>query len=135
MCALCHLEIYISGDDQDIALSLLTLVFKFDVIFHRCFGGKLCKGNEHLWHHVNEKIADFHTLTYEREMGVALDMLHTSYNPCLLMYVLDELFFVFKKLWASNFDTQCMVAYEILQIALRQCTEWHGSKKMKENTL
>ena len=28
-----------------------------------------------------------------------------------LMYMLDELFFVFKKLWTNDFNVQCMVAY------------------------
>ena len=92
------IEIYIRGNDQGIALSLLTLVFRFDVIFHRHFGGRFCKSNEHLWCHVNEEVANFHILTFQREMGTALDVLHTGCHPCILMYVLDELFFVFKKL-------------------------------------
>ena len=129
------IEIYISGNDQGIALSLLTLVFRFDVIFHRHFGGRFCKGNEHLWHHMNEEVVDFHTLTFQREMGVALDMLCTSYHLCILMYILDKLFFVFKKLQANNFDMQCMVAHEIRQIGSCRCTEWHGSEKKKSNAL
>ena len=80
-------------------------------------------------------MADFHTLTFKRETGAALDMLRTSYHPRVLMYALDELFFVFKKLRANNFDMQSMVAYEILQIVSHQCMEWHGSEKKKENML
>ena len=113
------IEIYIRGNDQGITLSLLTLVFRFDVIFHRHFGGRFCKVNEHLWCHVNEEAADFHTPTFQREMGMALDVLYTSYCPCVLMHALDELFFVFKKLQADDFNVQCMVAYEILQIVSR----------------
>ena len=130
-----HIEIYISRNNQGIALSLLTLVFRFDVIFHRHFGGRFCRGNEHLWCHVNEEMADFHTPTFQRETGMALDVLHTGYCLCVLMYVLYGLFFVFKKLHADDFDTQSVVAYEILQIMLHQCTEQHGSKKEKDNTL
>ena len=135
------IEIYIRRNDQGITLSLLTLVSRFDMIFHRRFGGRFFRGNEHLWHHVNEEVADFHTSTFPREMGVALDMLDTSYHPrtsyhlCTLMYTLDKLFFVFKKLWADDFDIQCMVAYEILQIALHRCSEWHRSEKKKGNML
>ena len=127
------IEIYIRGNDQCNALSLLTLALRFDVIFYRRFSGRFC--NEHLWCHTNEEAVDFHTLIFKREMGAALDMLHTGYCPCILMYSLDELFFVFKKLWVDNFDVQCVVAYEILQIALCQCTEWCRSKKKKGNTL
>ena len=49
------------------------------------------------------------------------------------MYALDELFFVFKKLHADDFDVQSVVAYKILQIASCRCMEWHGSEK-KNNT-
>ena len=89
----------------------------------------------HAWCHANEEVADFHTPTFQRETGKALDVLHTGYHPHILMYVLDKLFFVFKKLWMDNFNVQCMVAYEILQIASRQCTEWRRSEKKKANTL
>ena len=123
MCFAC-IEIYIRGNDWGNTLSLLTLVFRFDMIFHRRFGGRFCRGNEHLWHHANEEAADFHTPIFKREMGTALDMLCTGYCPCVLMYRLDELFFVFKKLQVDDFDVQRVVAYEILQIASHQCTEW-----------
>ena len=110
------IEIYIRGNNKGIALSLLTLAF-----FHRHFGGRFCKGNEHLWCHVNEVAVDFHTPTFQREMIMTLDVLRTGYCPHILMYMLDKLFFkkVFKKLHADDFDALSMVAYEILQIALR----------------
>ena len=116
VCFAC-IEIYIRGNDQGITLTLLTLVFRFDMIFRRHFGGRFCRDNEHLWCHVNEEAADFHTLTFQREMGTTLDVLCTGYRPYILMYALDELFFVFKKLWADDFNAQCTVACEILQIA------------------
>ena len=129
------IEIYIRGNDQGIALSLLTLVFRFDVIFHRHFGGRFCRGSEHLWHHVNDEAMDFHTPTFQRETGAALDMLHTGYCLHVLMYMLDELFFIFKKLQANDFDAQCMMAYDILQIASCRCMEWCRSEKKKGNML
>ena len=75
------IEIYIRGNDQCNALSLLTLVFRFDVIFHRRFGDSFCKGNEHLWHHANKETVDFQTPTFQRETDTALDMLLTGYHP------------------------------------------------------
>ena len=133
--ALHTLKSTLVGNDQGIALSWLTLVFRFDVIFQRRFGGRFCKDNEHLWCHVNKETVDFHTLTFERGSGTALDMLHKSYCPCILMYVLDELLFVFKKLQANNFDMQCVVAYEILQIASCQCTEQCRNRKRNRTHL
>ena len=52
---------------------------------------------------------DFHTPTYKCETSTAIDMLHTGYCLCVLMYALDELFYIFKKLWAEDFDVQCVV--------------------------
>ena len=118
VCALHALKSTLGGNDQGIALSWLTPVFRFNVIFHRHFGGMFCKGNEHLRCHVNEEMADFHTPTFERGTGVALDMLRTGYCLHILMYMFDELFFVFKKLRANDFNAQCVVAYKNLQIAL-----------------
>ena len=129
------LEIHIRGEWPGYCTNWLTLVFRFDMISHRHFGGRFCKGNEHLWHHVNEEMADFHTLTFERGTGMALDMLHIGYHPCILMYMLDELFFVFKKLQTNDFDAQYVVAYEILHIASCRCMEQCGSEKKKENML
>ena len=68
-------------------------------------------------------------------MGAALDVLCTSYHPCVLMYMLDEFFFVFKKLLDDDFNVQSVVAYEILQIVSCRCKEWCGSEKKKDNTL
>ena len=130
-----YIEIYIRGNDQGNALSLLTLVFRFDVIFHRHFSGRFCRDNEHLWHHTNKEAVDFHTLTFQREMGAALDVLCTGYHPRILMYALDKLFFVFKKLQVDDFHMQCVVAYEILQIVFHRCMEWCKSEKNKDNTL
>ena len=78
---------------------------------------------------------DFHILTFQRKMGAALDVLCTGYYLHILMYALEKLFFVFKKLWSNDFDTQCMVAYEIPQIASCQCREQYGSEKKKGNML
>ena len=117
------------GNDEVIVLSMLVLVFRFNMIFHRCFGGRLCRGNEHLWHHVNEEVADFYTATFQRETGMAIDVLCTGYHPHVLMYALDELFFMYKRIQANNLDVLHVVAYEILEIASLHCTKQHSSKK------
>ena len=36
---------------------------------------------------------------------------------------------------ADDFDAQCVVAYEILQIVSCGCMDWCGSEKQKDNTL
>ena len=49
--------------------------------------------------------------------------------------MLDELFFVHKRVRANDVNGQCMVTYEILKIALLHCMEWCSSEKKKCNTL
>ena len=128
-------RIYTWGNNQGIVLSWLTLVFRFSTIFKRSFGARFCKTNEHLWCHMNEEMSDFHTPTFKHETGVVIDVLHTSYCLCVFLDMIDELFYIFKKLWADNFDVQCVVMWEILQIVSCHCTEWCGSEKQKENML
>ena len=99
------------------------------MIFKRCFRGRFCKGNEHLWHHVNAEVVDFHTPTYERETGVAIDVLQTGSHPRMLLYMLDELFYVYKRVGVNDVDRQHVVTYEILTVALFRCTKQHGSQK------
>ena len=101
----------------------------FDVIFKKHFEGKFSKSNEHLWQHVKAEIADFQTPTYERDTGAPIDVLRTGSHLCMLLYVLDELFYVYKGVGVNNMDGQRIVAYKILTVASLKCMEWHSSQK------
>ena len=68
-------------------------------------------------------------------MGVPIDVLRTGSHPCMLLYMLDELFYVYKGVGGKDVDRQCVVAHKILKIALFHCTECHGSQKKECNTL
>ena len=70
--------------------------------------------------------------TCKCETGAAVEVLCTGYWPHVFLYVLDELFHIFKQLKADDFDAQCIVMWEILHIAQCHCTEWHGLEKAKE---
>ena len=85
------------------------------MIFQRCFGDRFYKGNEHLWCHIDNEAADFDTPTFERETGVAINVLCTGFHSCMLLYALDELFYVYKRGRANNLDAHCMVACETTQ--------------------
>ena len=63
-------------------------------------------------------MSDFHTLTCKHETAMAIKVLHTGYCLCILLYMLDELFCIFKKLKTDDFNIQCMVTWEILHITL-----------------
>ena len=135
VCTLHALKSALGGSNKGVVLNDLALVFRFGVIFKRCFKGKFSKSNEHLWWHINVEIADFQMLTYERNTGVPIDVLRTGSLPRMLLYALNELFYVYKGVGVNDADGQCVVAYEILMVALLHCTEWHGSQKKECNTL
>ena len=104
-------------------------------MFKRHFNAWFCKNNKPIWHHINEELSDFHTPTDKCETGTAIKVLYTGYWQHIFLYVLDELFHIFKKLKADDFDVQCIIMWEILHIAQCCCTEQCGCEKVKENTL
>ena len=59
------------------------------------------------------------------------DMLHEEYWPKMLLYALDELFYIFDQVKQQRgTDKKLIVAYEILCLSMLQCTELrHGSEK------
>ena len=135
VCALHTLKSTLGGSNKGVVLNDLALIFRFGEIFKRHFKGKFSKSNEHLWWHVNVEIADFQTPTYEWDKGMPIDVLRTGSHPCMLLYVLDELFYVYKGVGVNDMDGQCIVAYEILMVASLCCTEQCGSQKKECNTL
>ena len=105
------------------------------MIFKKCFKGKFSESNEHLWQHIGVELADFQMLTYERGMGAPINVLRTGICPCMLLYMLDELFYVYKGVGGNDVDRQHVVAYEILNIVLLHCMEWCSSQKKECNSL
>ena len=59
------------------------------------------------------------------------DMLCEGYWPKMLLYALDELFYVFDQVkWQQGMDEKLIIAYEILCLSMLRCTEqWHGAEK------
>ena len=129
VCTLHTLKSALVGSEKGGVLNDLALIFRFGVIFQRCFKGKFSKSNEHLWWHINTEKADFQTLTYEQDTGTPIDVLRTGSCPCMLLYMLDELFYVYRGVGVNDTDGQCIVACEILTVASLHCMEWHGSQK------
>ena len=82
----------------------------------------LCKDNEHLWRHINESLADFEMPTYDREMGTPCNQKRTGTCPHMMLYAMDEMFHIFWGMRANDVNGQCVVAYEILALALLHCT-------------
>ena len=59
------------------------------------------------------------------------DVLHDGYWPKMLLYTLDELFYIFNQMKRQQgMDEKIIVAYKILCLSTLRCTKrWHGSKR------
>ena len=73
--------------------------------------------------------------THNREMGVPIDLRRTGMCWHMMLYALDELFYVFQGIGTNDIDGQCIVAYEIITVAWLHCMEQGSSPKMPCNTL
>ena len=68
-------------------------------------------------------------------MGTPIDVLRTGMHLCMMLYALDKLFYIYRGVGTNYMGGQCIVAYEILSVALFCCTEWCGNPKKACNTL
>ena len=75
-------------------------------------------------------IATFKTPTMQHGTLHNEDMSCDGYQPKMLLYALDKLFYIFDPVkWQRGMDERLM-AYEILCLSMLWCTEqWHGSEK------
>ena len=48
--------------------------------------------------------------THDHKMGVPIDLRRTGACPCMILYALDELFYVFQGVGSNYIDEQCIVA-------------------------
>ena len=56
-------------------------------------------------------------------------------HPRMMLYALDELFYVYRGVGTNDVDGQHIVAYEILTVVLLCCTEQCSNPKKACNTL
>ena len=116
---------------------MFTLVVcRFKAIFKRRTGRTFSLAMEELWKSRalggrDMCVPTFKTLTMQRDTLCNKDVLHDGYWPKMLLYALDELFYVFDQVkWQRGMDEKLVVAYEILYLSVLQCTEqWHGFEK------
>ena len=78
---------------------------------------------------------DFQMPTHDRETGTPIDLRRTGTHPCMMLYTLDELFYMFWGIGANDIDRQHIVTYEILTVVSLCCMEWYSSPKKPCNTL
>ena len=73
----------------------------------------------------------FKTPTFNKETLQAKDSMRNGYHPKMLLYALDELFYVYAQVKNSwRVDDKLLLAYEILCISANHCTDrWNRIKK------
>ena len=69
-------------------------------------------------------IPPFKMLTLDKETLQAKDSMRGGYHPKMLLYMLDELFYVYTQVKNSQrLDKKLVLAYEILCISANHCTD------------
>ena len=76
-------------------------------------------------------VLPFKMLTLNKETLWPKDSMRDEYHPKMLLYALDELFYIYvqvKNLWRA--DEKVVLTYDILCISANQCTDrWNGIEK------
>ena len=70
----------------------------------------------------NAGVPPFITPTLNKGTLWATDIMRDGYCPKMLLYALDELFFIYVQIRDSPRDERVMLAYEILCISSNRCT-------------
>ena len=72
-------------------------------------------------------IPTFKTLTLNKETLWPEDSMRDGYHPKMLLYALDELFYVYAQIKNSQrVDNKLVLTYEILCISANRCTDWQN---------
>ena len=76
-------------------------------------------------------VVTFKTPTMQRSTLHNEDVLHKGYQPKMLLYTLNKLFYIFDQVkQQQGIDETLIVAYKILCLSMLRCTkQWHGSEK------
>ena len=109
---------------------------RFEAVFKQWTGRTFSLATEGLWKSRalagrDVCIPTFKTPTMQPSSLHNEDVLHNGYRPKMLLYALDELFYIFDQVkQQQGMDEKIFVAYEILCLSVLRCTErQHGSEQ------
>ena len=102
-------------------------VDRFEVIFTLRTGRTFTHATEGLWKTRalggrDVGVPPFKTLTLNKGTLQAAEIMRNGYHPKMLLYALDELFFIYAQIKDSPQDERVVLAYEILCISSNRCT-------------
>ena len=107
----------------------IFIAYRFEVVFTLQTGRTFCQATEGLWKTRalggrDMGIPPFKMPTLNRETLWAEDSMRDEYHPKMLLYALDELFYVYAQVKNSGrVDDKLVLAYEILCIPTNHCTD------------
>ena len=117
-------------------VSLFFIVDRFEAVFALQTGRTFTQATEGLWktRALGERdvgVPPFKMPTLHKEMLWAKESMRDGYHPKMLLYMLDELFYVYVQVKNSQrVDDRLVLAYEILCISANCCMDrWNGIEK------
>ena len=99
----------------------------FKAIFKQRFGRMFSLAMEEDWKCKSEGVTSFKMPTMQCSTLWNEDVLREGYRPKMLLYTLDELFYIYDQVkHHRGIDEKLVVAYEILGLTALYCTEYRG---------
>ena len=105
------------------------IAYRFEAVFTLRTGRTFSQATEGLWktralEGREVGIPPFKMPTLNKETLWAKDSMRDGYHPKMLLYALDELFYIYAQVKNSQgLDDKLMLAYEILCISANRCTD------------
>ena len=115
--------------DSNALLYVLFIAYRFEVVFALRTGRTFCQAIEGLWRTRalggrDAGVPPFKMPIFNKETLRAEDSMRDGYRPKMLLYVLDELFYVYAQVKNSQrVDDKLVLAYEILCISTNRRTD------------
>ena len=106
---------------------MLVVTCRFEAIFKWRTGRTFSLAMEEDWKCQSNGIASFKSPPMQHGTLQNKDILHEGCRPKMLLYALDELFYIYDQVkHHRGIDEKLVVAYEILGLAMLLCTECPG---------
>ena len=118
----CFLHLGVAVDFD--TLFRLLVACRFEVVFTRWTGRTFSQATEGLWKSRvlggrDACVPTFKTPTMQPGSLHQEEVMHNGYRPKMLLYTLDELFYVFDQMkWQQGLDEKIMIAYKILCLSM-----------------
>ena len=106
---------------------MLVVACRFEAIFKQRTGRTFSLAVEEDWKYKSDGVASFKLSTMQHSTLRNKDVLRKGYRPKMLLYALDELFYIYDHVkHHRDIDEKWVVVYEILGLAALRCMKCQG---------